>query len=153
MPITTENNRCENDLLEGQVPTHGDVKSVNAIAQPARNRFFFLSNQTSSHSHQAILVLFFFRKMCSNSSSRYSSTLLWLPFDQPASNAQNLKPELIALCAPKTEVNEKPTFQAAPSCWLDTCVSYPQATESISCENRVRGTLWGTPHKIGKCCY
>lgn len=41
MPITTENNRCENDLLEGQVPTHDDVKSVNAIVQPARNRFFF----------------------------------------------------------------------------------------------------------------
>lgn len=43
MPITTENNGCEYDLLEGQVPMHGDVKSVNAIAQTARNRFFFVT--------------------------------------------------------------------------------------------------------------
>lgn len=107
-------------------------------------------NQVLSHSHQAILLFFFFWKMCSNSSSRYSSTLLWLLFDQPASNAQNLMPELTVPWAPKTEVNEKPTFQAAPSCRLCTYVSYPRATESISYENIVRETLWATGHRDWK---
>lgn len=40
MPITTENNLYGYDLLEGQVPTRDDAKSVNTITQIPRNRCF-----------------------------------------------------------------------------------------------------------------